>query len=45
MPRSLLTLEISERKNNKDLNFALILRQKTVSMIIIDTYIGEEFLT
>lgn len=51
MPRSLLTLEISERKNNKDffLNFALneivVLRQKTVSMIIIDTYIGEEFLT
>jgi NAD+ kinase len=46
LPRSLLTLEISERKNeNFALNEIVVLRQKTVSMIIIDTYIGEEFLT
>ncbi len=50
MQRSLLWLETSIKKNNKKFfNFALneivIFRKETVSMITIDAYINNEFLT
>ncbi|WP_185867089.1 NAD kinase [Blattabacterium cuenoti] len=49
MPRSLLYLETSITDHNKFFNFALneivILRKETVSMITIDAYIDNEFLT
>ncbi|WP_185860660.1 NAD kinase [Blattabacterium cuenoti] len=49
MPRSLLSLETSVKNYRKFFNFALneivILRKETVSMITIDAYIDDEFLT
>ncbi|WP_185855465.1 NAD kinase [Blattabacterium cuenoti] len=51
MPRSLLCLETSITKKKKDnlfnyaLNEIVILRKETVSMITIDVYIDNEFLT
>ncbi|WP_185882880.1 NAD kinase [Blattabacterium cuenoti] len=49
MPRSLLCLESSIIKFHKTFNFALneivILRKETVSMITIDVYIDNDFLT
>ncbi|ACY40119.1 NAD+ kinase [Blattabacterium sp. (Blattella germanica) str. Bge] len=49
MPRSLLCLETSITNHYKFFNFALneivILRKETVSMITIDAYIDNEFLT
>ncbi|ACX84151.1 inorganic polyphosphate/ATP-NAD kinase [Blattabacterium sp. (Periplaneta americana) str. BPLAN] len=49
IPRSLLWLETSIMNDNQFFNFALneivILRKETVSMITIDAYIDNEFLT
>ncbi|WP_185868975.1 NAD kinase [Blattabacterium cuenoti] len=49
IPRSLLCLKTSVTDHNKFFNFALneivILRKETVSMITIDAYIDNEFLT
>ncbi|WP_185861216.1 NAD kinase [Blattabacterium cuenoti] len=49
MPRSLLSLKTSVTDHHKFYNFALneivILRKETVSMITIDAYIDNEFLT